>query len=195
LSTYRDYCNTEKEAGRKPASMKEWAAARDPHPSPNDADSDPLDAAASAVAEAEAGLERESEVQPTPIAEGALAEPVTPATTEHPERIIFKSINRFRRETVQAGEKIVINNQVVTRRHVSIEFNEGFWVADMSDPEDRMKAEWLLERLPRLNGEIFVVPEVVFEPRVEVRTGPRTSVQHTTRVARPAGPLSAAIPE
>ncbi|HET9676106.1 MAG TPA: hypothetical protein VFP21_01215 [Solirubrobacterales bacterium] len=142
----------------------------------------------------------QSRVQlPEPLPEGGAAPDVEPETAADapPDRLIFQSVNRFRRETVQAGQKVLINNQIVVQPHRDIAFNEYFWVPDMQDPDQAEKAQWLKERVERgiYKGEIILVPEAVTVAPVGVRSGPRTSVQVTQRVERPDGPLSVTIPE
>lgn len=166
MASYPEYCNEEKAAGRKPLSMKEWAQARNvPEP-----DGDPalIENVAVAVAESE--------------------------SDSTPDRIMFFHPSRFHVEIMQAGQKVVINNSIVTIPHRQIEFNENHWTADMLDPQDREKAEWLMQCKEYRVGNILRVDEIIHQPRVEVRTGPRTTGHNQKQTdPRPAGELSAPL--
>lgn len=214
MSSYRDYCNTEKEAGRKPASMKEWAAARDPQPGPNDHDSDPedrsapdFDAAAVAAAKAEAEPEPDLYVRPS----------ATPAETAE------ERVKRLRYELAQAEVEISMVPKEDLRAKAEAEAREsGRWVfhsenrlgaivlqsippttvnghyvpgrhqfADFSNhrwmTENPDLAESLIASEAYRKGEVYLVPEGVMAPPPTVRVvdGPRTT-QSIAQRARPA---------
>lgn len=100
--------------------------------------------------------------------------------------------NRNRVEIMQAGRKVLINNQVVVLEHRAIEFTEHHYTADLLSQEGAERAAWLLQCDSFRRGEIVLVPTVVVAPK-GVRTGPRTSGIEPARIERPAGPLSAAV--
>lgn len=179
MSNYANYCNEEKAAGRKPLSMKEWAQARtDPQPSPNDVENDPMDT----VDLFEEQNQSDAEVIET------IAEELTPET------LVFWHASRYHVEIMQAGQKVSINNSIVTIPHRQIEFTENHWTADMLDPQDREKAEWLMQCKEYRAGNILRVDEIIHQPRVEVRTGPRTTGHNQKQTnPRPAGELSAPL--
>jgi hypothetical protein len=100
--------------------------------------------------------------------------------------------NRNRVEVMQAGQKTVINNQIVVLSHKTIEFSEHHWSADLSDPDMRERAAWLLQSKAFRAGEIVLVPTVQVTP-AKVRTGPRTAGLQPAKIERPAGPLSVTV--
>src|SRR5256885_10548332 len=100
---------------------------------------------------------------------------MAPPVPQEPETLIFWAENRFSVEVMQAGGKTVINGQVVIQPHKTIEFQEGYWTADMSDPEDREKAEWLLKSRALRKGEIVNVSAALAPRGPAIQTGPRTT--------------------
>jgi hypothetical protein len=90
---------------------------------------------------------------------------------------------------MQPGGKTVINGQVVVQPHKTIEFIEHHWTADMSDPDDREKAEWLMKCRDFRKGDVILVPQVRKTGGPVIQTGPRTSLTPKTRhetIERPA---------
>lgn len=174
MSAYDDYADAEREAGREPLTQAKWRAERM---------KDGREKAAAARAQVDAAPAEN--VEPTPENMPALPVP------EEPEFLIFWGASRFLVEVMQAGGKTVINGQVVIQPHKTIEFIEHHWTADMSDPEDREKAEWLMQCKDFRKGEVVLVPQVRKTSGPTIQTGPRTSHTPKTRhetIERPSNP-------
>lgn len=185
---YAEYVEKKQADGKDPMPFEQWsklggpsrkiAAMAAPEPSPNDFDSDPED---------EASIDELRERVAPPA-------PPTAVATE-PETLTFFHAGRFHVEVMQAGQKVVINNSIVTIPHRQIDFTENHWTADMLDPDDREKAEWLMQCKEYRKGNILLVDQIIHQPSVEVRTGPRTTGHNAPkqRELHPAGELSAPL--
>lgn len=100
--------------------------------------------------------------------------------------------NRNRVEIMQAGQKLVVNNSIVTLPHKAIEFTEHHVSFDLQEPDQKERAAWLLQCSAFRRGEIVLVPKVTFKPAA-VRTGPRTSGVAPVKMDRPDGSLSVRV--
>lgn len=178
--SYDDYADAEREAGREPLTAAKWKAQR-----------------------MQEGRERAAAAKErvkTFVAEHDKVEENTVETVpdlpvpEEPESLIFWGSSRFLVEVMQAGGKTVINGQVVVQPHRQIEFIEHHWTADMHDPEDREKAEWLMHCKDFRKGDVVLVPQVRKTGGPVIQTGPRTSHTPKTRhetIERPASQQAA----
>ena len=159
------------------------------------------------AAEKVAVVEAEPTIADDPTVNASALGPLTHVQAEAPARVQPKTLddfegvdklhfscpyNRNRVEVMQAGQKTLINNQIVVLQHKTIEFAEHHWSADLSDPEERERAAWLLQCKAFRTGEIVLVPTVAHTPQ-KVRTGPRTSGLQPAKIERPAGPLSVTV--
>jgi hypothetical protein len=180
---YAEYVEKKMDEGKEPMPFEQWsklggpsrkiAAMAPPQPSPNDVDDDPMDVAPPNILTV-------PQPEPEPEAE--------------PDHLVFWHASRYHVEIMQAGQKVSINNSIVTIPHRQIEFTENHWTADMLDPQDREKAEWLMQCKEYRAGNIIRVDQIIHQPRVEVRTGPRTTGHNTKQTdQRPAGELSAPL--
>lgn len=188
MSKYDDYHATETAAGREPMEAAAWRKMRLQEGREK-----------AALAKVQAAAER-APGETAPLVTAVTADTITvdvdPDPHEDPELVhvepepepesttmTFWSENKTRVEIMQAGGRTVIDGAMAIRPHIIIEFIEHHVVLDMLDPDDALKAEWLLHCKALRKGEIRLVPEIRPVPRVQVQSGPRTTL---TPKARPA---------
>jgi len=125
--------------------------------------------------------------------------PLTHVQAEAPARVPARSVDEFEPDEVlhfscpahrnyveimQAGQKLVVNNSIVTLPHKAIEFTEHHVSFDLQEPEQRERAAWLLQSKAFRSGVVVLVPKVNIKPAA-VRTGPRTSGVQPVKMDRP----------
>jgi hypothetical protein len=215
MASYRDYCNEEKAAGRKPLSMKDWALARsapepvaegmaDPNPG---IENDPEDTAA-LPAEDAAVVERVQAQAEDPLKLAAelrakaaqLEASVNGATPEDQKQkredrarergkwVFHSPYSRFLNVKLISENPHTVNGHHYAGRHVAADFSYGNW-----STEDPHLAELLMATDDYKNGLIYLVDEKIQSAVVGISDGPRTSSTLSPRVRRPAGALSAPL--
>lgn len=176
MSTYGDYCAEEKAQGRKPLSMKAWAADR----AGPETDNDPEDAA----------------VTTATIDTPPPASPVSTTVGDDVEVWFFTCPDsRFYTIMMESANKHIVNGQLVPASATRIEFNEHRLTLRSDVVGDREKAEWLLRSRDCRNGTVIYWPSGTTpgpNPLVSVQSGPRTSHQQFTQ-ARPPQKSSGAL--
>jgi hypothetical protein len=125
--------------------------------------------------------------------------PLTHVQASSPARVPARSVDEFEPDEVlhfscpahrnyveimQAGQKLVVNNSIVTLPHKAIEFTEHHVSFDLQEPEQRERAAWLLQSQAFRSGVVVLVPKVNIKPAA-VRTGPRTSGVAPVKMDRP----------